>query len=43
MTQENLELKENEIYNGFKVLEITQVPEYNSTGIFLRHEKTLIK
>ena len=40
MTQENLELKENEIYNGFKVLEITQVPEYNSTGIFLRHEKT---
>ena len=40
MTQENLELKENEIYNGFKVLSISQIPAYDSVGIFLKHEKT---
>lgn len=40
MAKENLELKEKEIYNGFKVLEIAQIPEYNSIGIFLKHENT---
>ena len=40
MTQENLELKENEIYNGFKVLSISPIPAYDSVGIYLKHEKT---
>ena len=40
MTQENLELKENEIYNGFKVLSISPIPAYDSVGILLRHEKS---
>ena len=40
MTQENIELKENEIYNGFKVVEISPIPAYDSVGILLRHEKS---
>ena len=37
---EQNELKLGDIYNGFRVLEVTQIPEYNSVGIFLKHENT---
>ena len=34
------QLKIGQIYSGFKVIEITEIDAYKSTGIFLRHEKT---
>ena len=40
MKQKKIQLKENEIYKGFKVLSISQIPEYESVGIYLKHEKT---
>ena len=34
------DLKENEVYHGFSVLEIVPLPEYASTGIWVRHDRT---
>ncbi len=33
-------LKINSIYKGWKVLDLQALPDYKSTGIHLRHEKT---
>ena len=33
-------MKKNEIYKGFKVLDIVKVLDCDSTGIWLRHEKS---
>jgi Zn-dependent M16 (insulinase) family peptidase len=33
-------LKINSIYKGWKVLDLQPLPDYKSTGIYLRHEKT---
>ena len=38
MTQN--ELKLNEVYNGFKVVDISEISEYKSVGILLKHEIT---
>ena len=38
MTQNELEL--NEVYNGFKVVDISEISEYKSVGILLKHEIT---
>ena len=40
MKQIKIKLKENEIYNGFKVLSISQIPDYDSVAVYLKHEKT---
>lgn len=33
-------MKKNDVYKGFRVLEAIPVEEYDSTGFFLRHEKS---
>lgn len=33
-------MKKNDVYKGFKVLDIINVADYDSTGIWLRHEKS---
>ncbi|MCR4940962.1 MAG: insulinase family protein [Treponemataceae bacterium] len=33
-------MKKNEVYNGWKVLSVTEISEYKSECLWLRHEKT---
>ena len=33
-------MKKNDLYNGWKVLDVTEISEYKSECVWLRHEKT---
>lgn len=33
-------LKKNEVYKGFKVLDVAKIEDFNATGIYLKHQKS---